>query len=53
MDNQEKLIRYTRLGETLAKYDDGNIQFYETVLTAYNPDLRKSRGAYYTPKEVV
>ena len=53
VDNLAELFRYTDLGKTLEKFDDADIHFYETFLTAYNPDLRKSRGAYYTPKEVV
>jgi len=32
---------------------DPIIHFYEYFLSAYNPELRKSRGVYYTPKEVV
>ena len=29
------------------------LYFYEDFLAAYNPDLRQSRGVYYTPVEVV
>jgi len=32
---------------------DPIIHFYEDFLTAYNPELRKSKGVYYTPHEVV
>jgi len=32
---------------------DPIIHFYEDFLTAYNPELRKSKGVYYTPIEVV
>ncbi|MBL1209482.1 type ISP restriction/modification enzyme [Geminocystis sp. GBBB08] len=33
--------------------EDPVIHFYETFLTAYSADLRKSRGVYYTPEPVV
>jgi len=32
---------------------DPIIHFYEDFLSAYNPELRKSKGVYYTPHEVV
>jgi len=35
------------------KGDDPVIPFYETFLTEYNPEARKSRGVYYTPEPVV
>lgn len=33
--------------------DDPYLNFYEKFLSEYNPKLRESRGAYYTPSEVV
>lgn len=33
--------------------DDPVVHFYETFLTAYNPELRVQRGVYYTPAPVV
>ena len=33
--------------------DDAVIHFYETFLGEYNPKLRKSRGVWYTPQQVV
>ncbi|MEY4769036.1 MAG: hypothetical protein RL637_1675, partial [Pseudomonadota bacterium] len=33
--------------------NDPIIHFYETFLTEYNPELRKSRGVWYTPQPVV
>ncbi|MBZ9632543.1 N-6 DNA methylase [Salegentibacter sp. LM13S] len=33
--------------------DDPVIHFYETFLAEYNPNLRKSRGVWYTPQPVV
>jgi predicted helicase len=35
------------------KKKDPVLHFYETFLTKYNSDLRKSRGVYYTPEPVV
>lgn len=32
---------------------DPMIHFYETFLTEYDPDLRRSRGVWYTPEPVV
>lgn len=32
---------------------DPFLHFYETFLSAYNPDKRKSRGVWYTPEAVV
>ena len=29
------------------------LYFYETFLAAYDPQLRESRGVYYTPKEII
>ena len=35
------------------KQEDPVVHFYETFLGAYNPDLRKARGVWYTPQPVV
>jgi predicted helicase len=35
------------------KQEDPVVHFYETFLGAYNPELRKSRGVWYTPQPVV
>lgn len=35
------------------KTTDVVIHFYETFLDAYNPELRKERGVYYTPDAVI
>ncbi|HLL17273.1 MAG TPA: hypothetical protein VK439_00680 [Rubrivivax sp.] len=37
----------------LARKGDPWIYFYEHFLEAYDPKLRKDRGVYYTPAEVV
>jgi hypothetical protein len=38
---------------TLTGTGDPWLRFYEYFLAAYNPELRKHAGAYYTPAEVV
>ncbi len=38
---------------TFGALEDPWLYFYEDFLAAYNPELRKSAGAYYTPIEVV
>jgi len=38
---------------TTSPFSDPIIHFYETFLAAYNPELRKARGVYYTPPPVV
>ncbi len=35
------------------KQEDPVVHFYETFLGAYNPELRKARGVWYTPQPVV
>jgi len=37
----------------LSRAGDPWIYFYEDFLAAYDPDLRRNRGVYYTPAEVV
>lgn len=37
----------------LSGRNDPFLHFYETFLSAYNPDKRKSRGVWYTPEAVV
>lgn len=39
-------------GKSGQKYDP-MIHFYETFLTEYDPELRRSRGVWYTPEPVV
>lgn len=39
--------------EFTSRQKDPVLHFYETYLSEYNPKLRKSRGVYYTPEEVV
>lgn len=48
--NVEKVMKpYT--GNKL--HNDPMIHFYEDFLSAYNPQLRKSKGVWYTPQPVV
>lgn len=39
--------------ERLARKGDPWVYFYEDFLEAYDPKLRKDRGVYYTPVEVI
>ena len=34
-------------------HDDPFMHFYETFIDAYDPSIRKERGVYYTPAEIV
>ncbi len=36
-----------------ARREDPVIHFYETFLSAYDPELREKRGVYYTPEPIV
>lgn len=38
---------------TVTERTDPVVHFYETFLAAYDPELRESRGVYYTPEPVV
>ena len=46
---QDILRDYGKATET----EDPIIHFYETFLSKYDPELKKSRGVWYTPKPVV
>jgi predicted helicase len=35
------------------KREDPVVHFYETFLTAYDPELREVRGVYYTPEPII
>lgn len=50
---QESLSFTNRKKKTDEEYKDPYIYFYEHFLSEYNPQLRKSRGVYYTPHSVV
>ena len=59
VDDLADIFRATNVAELMADFvkRDGRadpfIHFYETFLSEYNPQLRKSRAVYYTPKPVV
>ena len=59
VDNLAEVFRATDINELLRDFgkntgtEDPIIHFYETFLTEYNPELRKSRGVWYTPAPVV
>lgn len=54
-----QLLRLTNMENVLkdfGKYNrrtDPVIHFYETFLSAYDPELRDKRGVYYTPEPIV
>ncbi len=50
MSFTKKLSEQNELSDS---YDDPYIYFYETFLAEYDYNLRKSKGVYYTPQEVV
>jgi predicted helicase len=59
VDDLAQLLADTDIGAVLAEFgrrtkrEDPIVHFYETFLAAYDPQLRKSRGVYYTPEPVV
>jgi hypothetical protein len=59
VDDLAQLLADTDTGAVLAEFgkrtkrEDPIVHFYETFLAAYDPQLRKSRGVYYTPEPVV
>lgn len=59
VDDIVALLRQADMGEVLRDFARANarrdpvVHFYETFLGQYDPALRKRRGVYYTPDEVV
>jgi hypothetical protein len=59
VDDLAQLLGDTDIGAVLADFgkrttrQDPVVHFYETFLAAYDPELRKVRGVYYTPEPVV
>jgi predicted helicase len=57
VDDLADLFNYVDTNEITKEFDkiehDPIIHFYETFLAEYDPDLRKSRGVWYTPQPVV
>ncbi len=54
-----EILRHTDIDSILEHFGkrtqqtDPVLHFYETFLSAYNPQLREMRGVYYTPEPVV
>jgi hypothetical protein len=59
VDDLVQLLRQADMGEVLRDFArkkgrrDPVVHFYETFLAEYDPKMRKKRGVYYTPDEVV
>jgi predicted helicase len=59
VDNLAEVFRATNVEQLLKNFgkstqtNDPIIHFYETFLAEYDPNLRKSRGVWYTPEPVV
>jgi predicted helicase len=59
VDDLIRLLAHADIGGIIADFghatgqDDPVVHFYETFLAAYDPDLRETRGVYYTPEAVV
>ncbi|MCK4627819.1 MAG: transposase [Sedimentisphaerales bacterium] len=59
VDDLVELLRQADMGVILREFArrkkrrDPVVHFYETFLAQYNPKLKKARGVYYTPDEVV
>ena len=53
VDLLERAIDAIDMTVLLKKHADPWIYFYEDFLAAYDPKLRKDRGVYYTPVEVI
>lgn len=59
VDDLVELLRQADMGQVLRDFAkrkgrrDPVVHFYETFLAEYDPKMRKKRGVYYTPDEVV
>ncbi len=59
VDDLALLLSRADMGSILADFgkrtrqEDAVVHFYETFLAAYDPELRETRGVYYTPEPVV
>jgi len=59
VDDLAQLLADSDMSAVLAEFgkrtkrEDPIVHFYETFLAAYDPQLRKSRGVYFTPEPVV
>jgi len=53
IDSLAEVFLATNLKAIFKDKQDPTIHFYETFLKYYNPNTRKVRGVWYTPKDVV
>jgi hypothetical protein len=56
VDDLAELLADAKIEKILQEFGkrrDPIVHFYETFLTAYDPELRELRGVYYTPESVV
>lgn len=59
VDDISEVLRVTDVNQILrdffheGKGQDPIVHFYETFLSAYDPQIREKRGVYYTPEPVV
>jgi hypothetical protein len=55
VDDLLRLLAHADIGNIIADFghatgqDDPVVHFYETFLASYDPELRETRGVYYTP----
>ncbi len=59
IDDLVNLLAHADIGAILEDFgsrtrtEDPVVHFYETFLAAYDPEMRETRGVYYTPEPVV
>lgn len=53
IDDLAECFKRSNLKKIIKRDNDSLVHFYEDFLAAYDPELRKAKGVWYTPKEVV
>jgi hypothetical protein len=53
LDDITSLLARTSVVQVFLGEKDPSIHFYQDFLNAYDPEIRKEQGVYYTPDEVV
>ncbi|MEZ4436259.1 MAG: type ISP restriction/modification enzyme [bacterium] len=53
LDDTTSLLARTSVAQVFLGERDPSIHFYQDFLDAYDPQIRKEQGVYYTPDEVV
>lgn len=53
LDDITSLLARTSVAQVFQGEHDPSIHFYQDFLDAYDPQIRKDQGVYYTPDEVV